>query len=100
MRYDVLNTIEDFEKICEDYFLIIPPDIDSFDLDICTKWEYNDFDRTLVFYFEDEWNLDSFYDKLVDCPKYEETFDVGDFFEGVDRENLKIVVESKETGLI
>ena len=100
MRADVLDTFEDFERICEDYFHLIPPDTDSFDLDLCTKWVYDDFERTLTFYFEDEWKLDEFYDKITDCPKYEESFDIGDHFDGVDRKNLKIIVESKEMGLI
>lgn len=99
MRSDVLDTFEDFERIAEDYFMLIPPDTDSFDLELCTKWIYDDLYNTLTFYFDDEWNLDTFLDKITECPKYQETYDIGDHFDGVDRKNLKIIVEGKATGL-
>jgi len=100
MRNDVLDTFEDFERICEDYFMLIPPDTDSFNLELCTSWTYDDMYNTLTFTFVDEWNLDSFLDKILECPKYEETYAVGDHFDGVDRQKLTIIVEGKETGLI
>jgi len=98
MRTDIGQTFEDFERIAEDYFNLIPPDTDSFDLTNCT-WQYDEFDKLFIFQFENEWDLDSFYDKITECPKYEESYDIGDHFEGVNRKTLKITVEAKEGGL-
>lgn len=100
MRSDITQTFEDFERIAEDYFMMIPPDTDSFNLEICTRWEFDDAFNTLTFYFDDPWKFDEFHDKLLECPRYEESFAVGDHFEGADRQNLKIVVEGKESGLL
>jgi hypothetical protein len=99
MRGDLLQTQEDFEKVLEDYFMIIPPDNESFDLEKCISWDYNDFDRTITFYFDNEWDLEEFNDKMNDCPAKGVMFDVGNNFDGVDRKNLKIIIEGNEGGL-
>jgi hypothetical protein len=98
-RGDIMQTQEDFERIAEDYFMLIPPDTDYFDLDKCVKWEFNEFDRTLTFYFENEWDLDEFLDKIMDCPALEVTFEIGNIYEGVNRDKLTITIEGKEGGL-
>lgn len=100
MRTDITDSYEDWERLAEDYFDLIPPDTDSFDLSLCIKWDYDDWRKTFKFYFDNEWDLDSFLDKVEDCPKKDETFGIGDLYEGVDRENLTITVEGKEGGLL
>jgi len=99
MRTDITHSFEDFERIAEDYFELIPPDTDSFDLELCTFWEYEEWDKLLIFHFDNEMDLNFFYDKLIECPKYEESFDIEDHFEGVNRKALTITIESKSTGL-
>jgi hypothetical protein len=44
--------------------------------------------------------LDSFYDKLIECPKLNESFGMDDLHDSVDREKLTITIEGKEGGLI
>ena len=101
MRHDLTQTFEDFERIAEDYFMLIPPDTDSFNIGICSRWVYDDMYNTITFYFENEWDLDTFYDKMIECPKYGESFITSDHFDGVDRKNLKIMIEgSSEVGSI
>jgi len=100
MRTDITESFEDFERLAEDYFMLIPPDTDSFRLDLCTKWEFDEWEKTFKFYFENEWDLDSFLDVLMDCPKLDETIALNDMYEGVNRETLTIVVEGREGGLI
>ena len=99
MRTDLTHSFEDFERIAEDYFELIPPDTDSFDLDLCTYWEYEEWDKLLVFHFERYDDLLAFHDKILECPKNEESFAIGDHFDGIDTENLTITIESKSTGL-
>lgn len=100
MRTDVLETFEDFERVAEDYFWLIPPDTDSFLLEKCISWSYDDFDNTMTFRFDNEWDLDEFNDKMADCPKFDESFDYYDELKPVDRENLSITIQGKESGLI
>ena len=100
MRKDVTDSFEDFERIAEDYFDLIPPDTDSFNLDLCLTWSFDDLDKLMIFYFENEWDLYSFYDKLIECPKLNESFGMDDLHDSVDREKLTITIEGKEGGLI
>ena len=99
MRNDILMTFEDFERVAEDYFHLIPPDTDSFKLDLCVSWEYDEVDNVLKFYFDDDWLMDEFYDEILDCPKLNESFGIDDMFESYDRENKIITIEGKEGGL-
>ena len=98
-RNDLSQSFEDFERVMEDYFQIIPPDIDFFKVDKCISWEYCDLKNTVIFYFEDEWYLDEFLDEVLDCPKYLKSFNL-DSIDGVDRENLTIILEGKIGGLL
>ena len=96
-RADLSQTFEDFERVMEDYFRIIPPDIEFFKVDIATHWEYDDVNRSVKFYFADDWYLQEFIDKLKTCPakinfKFEE-------YENVDREKLIVEVIGKIGGL-
>ncbi len=100
MRTDITHTYEDFERIAEDYFELIPPDPESFDLDLCISWDYDEDYKLLIFKFDDEWDMDAFVEKVEDCAKYRETFDINDHFEGVNRETLTVTVEGKEGGLV
>jgi len=100
MRTDITESFEDFERLAEDYFDLIPPDTDSFDFDLCTKWEFDEWEKTFKFYFEKEWDLDAFLDKLMDCPKMDETIALNDMAEGVNRQALTITVEGRQGGLI
>lgn len=95
----VLDTFEDFERIAEDYFFLIPPDTDSFLLDICNDWKFDEFENTLTFYFDSLWDLETFNDKMIECPKFGESFDYFDVLDSVDRKNLKIVIQGKMKGL-
>lgn len=98
-RTDLTQSFEDFERVMEDYFQIIPPDVESFNLENTTHWEYSDFRNTVTFYFSDDWYLDAFLDKILDCPKYLRTFDM-DSIDGIDRQNLTITIEGKTGGLL
>ena len=100
MRTDVTDSFEDFERIAEDYFDLIPPDTDSFKLNLCTKWVYEEWDKLLIFHFENEWDLDDFLETLKECPKLDETFGMDDLHDAVDRKKITITVEGKEGGLI
>jgi len=99
MRGDIAYTWEDWERLAEDYIRLIPPDNEAFDFDLVTKWEFDEDNRIFIFYFDNEWDMDAFYDKITESPAYETLYAIGDLFEGVDRENLKIIVEGKEGGL-
>lgn len=101
-RTDVTQSFEDFERIMEDYFQVIPPDIDFFEIEKCSYWDYDDMENTVTFYFEDEWYLQEFLDELEECPKLRFTFDMDDSysFDGVDRQNLRITIVGKTGGLL
>lgn len=98
-RNDLSNSLEDFERVMEDYFQIIPPDIDFFKIDKSLGWEYCDLKNIVTFYFEDDWYLDEFLDEVLECPKYLKSFYL-DPIDGVDREKLTIILEGKIGGLI
>jgi len=100
MRTDITDSFEDFERIAEDYFDLIPPDTDSFKLKLCKTWTYDENDKIMVFYFEDEWALDEFYEEVKECPKLDESFGMDDLFDAIDRKALTLTVEGKEGGLI
>ena len=98
-RTDITNSFEDFERIMEDYFQVIPPDINSFKIDKCLFWEYDDMENTVTFHFEDEWYLDEYLDSLEDCPKLRTSFDF-ETFDSADRQNLTITIVGKIGGLL
>ena len=100
MRTDITDSFEDFERIAEDYFDLIPPDTDSFKLELTTTWTYEEFDKLMTFYFENEWDLDEFLDVLEECPKLNESFGMNDLHDAVNRKALTITIEGKEGGLI
>ncbi len=101
MRDEYTQSFEDFERIMEDYFQVIPPDSDFFKLELLTKWEFFDLHNVVVFYFNDDWDLTAFLDTLEECPLYKVTFDLEeDIYGGIDRDNLKISVQGKIGGLL
>jgi len=100
MRNDITKSYEDFERLAEDYFDLIPPDTDSLDLELTLDWEFNDDNKLFIFYFENEWLLDEFLNKLEECPKLNESVALNDMFDGVDREKLVITLEGRQGGLI
>jgi hypothetical protein len=89
----------DITQSFEDYFQVIPPDINSFKIDKCLFWEYDDMENTVTFHFEDEWYLDEFLDSLEDCPKLRTSFDF-EAFDTADRQNLTITIVGKIGGLL
>ncbi len=98
MRTDVNeDSYEDLERVLEDYFRIIPSDMMFFKMENVTRWSYDDSERTIKFYFEDEWTMDEFFDKIRNSPKsmmvYMEEHDC------VDRENFVISMGGKMGGL-
>jgi hypothetical protein len=100
MRTDITDSFEDFERIAEDYFDLIPPDTDSFNLQLCNTWVYDENNKLLIFFFADEWLLEEFYETVKECPKLDESFGMDDLFEAIDRKKLTITIEGKEGGLI
>ena len=56
-RTDLTQSQEDFARVMEDYFRIIPPFLDFFDLNKIKKWHYDDFDNTITFYFDNKDDL-------------------------------------------
>jgi hypothetical protein len=96
-RTDLSQTFEDFERVMEDYFRIIPPDIDFFKIDIANRWEYDDLGKCIKFYFDDDWYLQEFLDKMRDCPG--KHFYMFEEYEHVDRKNLIVTVACKIGGL-
>jgi hypothetical protein len=96
-REDLTQSYEDFERVMEDYFQIIPPDTDFVKVDVAKRWQYNDVERSVTFYFEDAWYLQEFIDKLFYCPKkYSFLFEE---HEHIDRENLTVTIIGKIGGL-
>lgn len=96
-RQDMSQTFEDFERIMEDYYQIIPPDINHFDIEKCSHWEFDDVEKCVHFHLLDEWYLQEFIDAVKECPhkfsfKFEE-------HEDVDMENLIVTVYGKIGGL-
>jgi len=98
-RTDLSQTFEDFERVLEDYLHVIPPDTKFFLVEKATKWEYDDTRQALVFYFEDDWTLQEFVDRLGDCVS-KGMFFLCDEYEHVDRENLIVTVIGIKGGLI
>jgi len=93
MNY-LLDTEEEWLRVAEDYFELIPPDIDFFKIELCIKYEVNHFEKELIFYFDDLFKLEEFLDKVKDCPLYEATFNIE--FDGVDYDNLTITIKAGE----
>lgn len=98
MRTDVNeDSFEDLERVLEDYFRIIPSDMMFFKMENVTKWSYDDSERTIKFYFEDEWGMDDFFDKIKDSPKISHV-DL-DEYDSLDRQNFVISMRGKMGGL-
>ena len=98
-RTDVTQSYEDFERILEDYLGVIPPDSEYFLVEKANRWEYDDIEQAVIFYFDDDWSLDEFKDRLNDC-QATNIFFAFEEFDHVDREKLTITVIGKEGGLI
>jgi len=99
VRNDILDSFEDWERVAEDYFWLIPPDTDSFLLEKCTSWVFDDSDNTMTFYFDSDWDMQSFNDKMIQCPKFGESFDYYDNLAPLDSTKLKITIQGKMKGL-
>ena len=97
-RTDVTQSFEDFERIMEDYFQVIPPDIDFFKLDDVLHWDYDDLEQAVTFFFEDDWYLQAFIDNVEECPAKNSFFEF-DEFDCVDREKLTVKIIGKIGGL-
>lgn len=97
-RTDLTDSYEDFERVMEDYFQVIPPDIDSFKVNTAQRWKYDDITNTITFWFEHEWDLLDFHDSLVECANYGMTYGIDDY-DGVDYQELKLTVVSYKGGL-
>ena len=101
MRNDLVKSYEELERVCEDYFFLLPPDMDMLHIEeLVDDWEFDEFENTLTFKFRDVWDLDTFMDYVEESPKYEESFAIGDMHEGVNREKLTVIIEGKEKGLM
>lgn len=100
MRSDLSQTLEDFERVAEDYFHLIPPDVHDFKIDLCVHWEYDDISNILIFDFDDVWNMEEFYDKILACPRYKMHYALDETYPGMDYVNNRIIVEAKKGGLI
>jgi|SaaInlStandDraft_4_1057021.scaffolds.fasta_scaffold88052_2 hypothetical protein len=98
-RTDITTSFEDFERVMEDYFQVIPPDIDSFKLTKTINWKYDDFDNAMIFYFADDWELQSFKDDMTECPALN-TFFGFEEYEDVDLNELTITINGKIGGLL
>lgn len=98
-RQDISSSFEDFERIMEDYFAIIPPDIDKFELVKTSGWEYDDLENTMMFYFDDMWLMDEFTEMLKDLPSTNMIFEYNEY-EHLDREKMTITIVGKDGGLM
>jgi len=99
-RTDLIYTFEEWERLAEDYMSLIPPDNEFFDFEYVKKWYYDDLRNVFVFEFGNEWDMQTFIDKVEECPMYMVTFDIGDLYEGIEWDKLRVTVEAKEGGLI
>lgn len=97
-RMDITQSFEDFERIMEDYFQVIPPDIDHFKTDIVTHWDYNDVEHSVTFYFDDDWKLQEFLDEMMECPAKDSFFEYEEY-EHLDRVKNTITIIGREGGL-
>ncbi len=97
MRTDVTDSYEDMERVLEDYFRIIPSDMHYFKMENVTQWEYDDSEKMIRFYFDNEWTMDEFFDKIRYSPKmmtvHMEEHDC------VDRQNFTISMYGRVGGL-
>ena len=98
-RQDVSQSFEDFERIMEDYFAIIPPEVEQFDLEKIVEWEYNDVENSLTFYFADEWFLNELKDILDESPSQNIKFEYNEY-DHVDREKLTLTIIGRDGGLL
>jgi hypothetical protein len=98
-RTDITQSFEDFERVMEDYFQVIPPDIDFFKIEKATHWSYDDMENSVSFWFEDDWTMQEFKDNLEECPLWETTFDA-DAFDGIDWQEKRITVIGHVGGLL
>ena len=98
-RNDLLQTSEDFGRVMEDYFAIIPPDLDMFELDKIVKWEFDDIENSMTFYFDDDWLFDEFKNLIEEIPTLNDKF-VFDEYEHVNREKLTLTILGKDGGLM
>lgn len=98
-RNDISQTFEDFERVMEDYFAIIPPELHQFDLNKIIRWEYDDINNSMTFYFENEWLLDEYVDMLEQSPSVNRIFEYNDY-EHIDRKNLSLTIIGKDGGLM
>ena len=96
-RSDLTQSFEDYERVMEDYFQLIPLELRFFTVEKASRWEYNEFERSMTFYFVDEWTLDEFLDTMKDCPK-KFAYDFEEY-EHVDRKNLTIKMIGRIGGL-
>jgi len=93
------KTHDDLERILEDYFGVIPSDIDlNFRLDLVKDWEFEPFEYLMTFYFETEWDAQEFFESLMDSPKAEMTFTFDEFGTGLFENEKKVVIKGGEDG--
>ena len=93
------KSLDDLERILEDYFGVIPSDIDmNFKLELVKDWEFDPFDYLMTFYFENEWDAMDFFDVLTESPKAEMTFTFDEFGTGLFEDEKKVVIKGGEDG--
>ena len=98
MRGDLSKTYDDFERVAEDYFMLIPSDLMSFDMDLVLDWDYDDIGRKLMFKFNRKWDMENFIDKIKDCPKMGMSFEFDDVFD-IDSKNNVVTIHGTVGGL-
>lgn len=97
-RNDIIQTPEDFARVMEDYFGIIPPEVNQFDLDRILFWDYDDVEHSMTFYFEDPFDLNALVEHLQNTPK-NGLFYIFDEYQHLDRDKLTLTIIGKIGGL-
>jgi len=94
----MVQTPEDFARVMEDYFGVIPPEVDKFDLEKILFWDYEDIDNTMTFYFENDFHLNDLIEHLQSTPSNGFLY-IFDEYQHLDRENLTLTIVGKTGGL-
>ena len=95
---DLDKSFEEFERIMEDYFWAYGPDLTAFKMDYVKDWTYLPDTQQVEFKFDSALDMEFFYDAVLECPKYQESFDI-DWYDGKDDVNLTLMLDGKEGGL-
>jgi|LakMenEpi03Aug12_release.lakeMendotaPanAssembly.Ray.scaffolds.fasta_scaffold1264391_1 hypothetical protein len=97
-RTDLLQTVDDFERVMEDYFGMPPFKLELFKLDRITYWEYEDVENSLTLHFRDIFDLDELVSGLMSTPDRLFMFEFEEY-KHVDRENLTLTIIGRMGGL-